>query len=80
MVRILLPSRGAGFGENAVVDFNTHKDVLQFNHALIANFAAAMADTKQMGLNTVITVDQNDAVTLQNVNMHSLASSNFHFS
>ena len=38
----------AGFGNNTVTDFNTSRDVLQFNHALFVNFAAAMADTKQV--------------------------------
>ena len=46
----------AGFGENTITDFNTSRDVLQFNHALFVNFAAAMADTKQVGANTVITL------------------------
>jgi trimeric autotransporter adhesin len=55
-------SFNAGFGENTISDFNTHRDVLQFNHGLFANYAAAMADTKQVGGNTVITYDANDTV------------------
>ena len=31
------------------------------------NYAAAMADTKQVGANTVITYDANDAITLNGV-------------
>ena len=57
----------AGFGNNTITDFNTSRDVLQFNHALFVNFAAAMADTKQVGANTVITYDANDSVTLTGV-------------
>jgi Ca2+-binding RTX toxin-like protein len=68
-----------GFGNDAVVNFSVGKDVLQFNPSLLANFAAAMVDAKQVGSNTVLTVDSHDSVTLQNVNLTSLTSSNFHF-
>ena len=40
---------------------------------------AAMADTKQMGANTVITVDGNDSVTLAGVAASRLTPSNFSF-
>jgi Ca2+-binding RTX toxin-like protein len=67
----------AGFGNNTITDFNTSRDVLQFNHALFANYMAAMADTKQVGANTVITYDANDSVTLNGVTASHLAASNF---
>ena len=41
-----------GFGNNTITDFNTSRDMLQFNPAVFANYAAAMADTKQVGANT----------------------------
>jgi Ca2+-binding RTX toxin-like protein len=69
----------AGFGNNTITDFNTSRDVLQFNHALFVNFAAAMADTKQIGANTVITYDANDSVTLTGVAASHLTASNFKF-
>jgi hypothetical protein len=69
----------AGFGNNTITDFNTSRDVLQFNHALFVNFAAAMADTKQVGANTVITHDANDTVTLTAVAASHLTASNFKF-
>jgi hypothetical protein len=69
----------AGFGNNTITDFNTSHDVLNFNPALIANYAAAMADTKQVGLDTVITVDATDTVTLTGVAASHLTASNFHF-
>jgi hypothetical protein len=68
-----------GFGHDTVVNFHSGNDVLRFNPSLLANFAAAMADAKQIGVNTVLTIDPDDSVTLQNVNLTSLSSSNFHF-
>jgi hypothetical protein len=69
----------AGFGKNTITDFNTSRDVLQFNHALFVNYAAAMADTKQVEANTVITYDANDTVTLNGVTASHLTASNFKF-
>jgi Ca2+-binding RTX toxin-like protein len=69
-----------GFGNNTITDFNTSHDVLQFNAALFANYAAAMADTKQVGANTVITYDSNDTVTLTGVTASHLTANNFKFS
>jgi len=67
-------------GQEAVNNFNAHTDVINFNHALFANYAAVLADSKQVGQNTVITADTNDSVTLHNVALSSLSASNFHFS
>ena len=69
-----------GFGQDTVANVHTSNGVLQFNLALFNNFASTMADAKQLGTSTVITVDANDSVTLQNVNMNSLTAPNFHFS
>jgi len=67
-------------GAVTINNFNPSKgDVLNFNPALIANYAAAMADTKQVGLDTVITVDATDTVTLTGVAASHLTASNFHF-
>jgi RTX calcium-binding nonapeptide repeat (4 copies) len=71
---------GPGFGQDKIMDFQTGQDTLQFSLSLLTNYAAAMADAKQVGVNTVIAVDSNDSVTLQNVNMNSLAAGNFNFS
>jgi hypothetical protein len=56
-----------GFRNNTITDFNTSHDVLNFNPALFANYAAAMVDTKQVEFNTVITYDATDTVTLTGV-------------
>jgi hypothetical protein len=69
-----------GFGLDAIFNFQANKDVLQFNPSVIGSFFAAMHDAKQIGANTVFTIDSTDKVTLENVNMSSLTSGNFRFS
>jgi hypothetical protein len=54
--------------------------VIQFNSALFANYAAVMADTAQVGANTVIQINPNNSVTLDNVTASTLTASNFHLS
>ena len=68
-----------GFGNNTINGFQTGKDVLNFDPALIRNYMAAMLDTKQVGANTVITADANDSVTLAGVAASHLTASNFSF-
>jgi hypothetical protein len=53
--------------------------VLQLASALFPNYAAAMADTQQIGANTVITYDANDTITLTGVAASHLTASNFKF-
>jgi VCBS repeat-containing protein len=70
----------AGFGNNTITDFNTSHDVLQFNNlALLTNYAAAIADSKQVGANAVVTYDASDTITLDNVMASHLTASNFKF-
>lgn len=66
-------------GKDTITNFNTGKDALQFNKSLFANFTAAMTHANQVGANTVITIDGNDQVTLQNVAKNTLTANNFHF-
>ena len=66
-------------GKDEITNFNTQNDVIQFNVALFTNFAAVMADTTQVGANTSIKFDANNSITLDNVAVSSLSSSNFHF-
>jgi len=65
-------------GNETVSNFGSH-DTLEFNQLLISNYAAAIHDSHQVGLDTVITVGQNDTVTLQGVAMSSLTASSFRF-
>jgi probable HAF family extracellular repeat protein len=70
----------AGFGDVRITNFHPSTDVLQFNHALFANFAAAMANTASDGQgDTIITYDKNDSVTLLGVTTTMLQARDFHF-
>jgi hypothetical protein len=71
---------GPGSGQDKIMDFQTDQDVIQFNPALFANYAAVMQDTSQVGANTVIQHDANTSITLANTLASSLTASNFHFS
>jgi hypothetical protein len=64
---------------NEIVNGFGKGDTLEFNHQLLAAFATAISDAKQMGADTVITIGANDSVTLRGVAVTSLASSNFKF-
>jgi Ca2+-binding RTX toxin-like protein len=66
-------------GNDTITDFDTKDDVVQFNHALFANYAAVMGSAQQVGHDTVITHDASDTVTLQNVAISSLQAGNFQF-
>jgi hypothetical protein len=69
----------AGFGANTITGFNTSHDVLQLAAALFPNYTAVMADTHQVGANTVITYDLNDTITLIGVAASHLTVSDFKF-
>ena len=70
---------GPGSGQDTILNFQTTQDTLQFSPSLFANYAAAMTSASQVGANTVFTIDANDSVTLQNVNMANLSAANFRF-
>ena len=56
--------------------FNPKNDIIEFNRALFASFTAVLADAKQVGLDTIITRDPNDTVTLHGVALAALTPSN----
>ncbi len=66
-------------GNETINGFNAAHDTIQFNPAL-ANYAAVLADTHQVGANTVIQIDPTESVTLVGVTASSLTAHNFHFS
>jgi Ca2+-binding RTX toxin-like protein len=69
-------------GNETIKGFNPAYDILQFNPALLSNYATALQnhDIKQVGANTVIQIDSTDSVTLDNVKATALTANNFHFS
>ena len=57
-------------------------DVIQFNPALFANYNAFInpTHTQQVGVDTVITYNANETITLASVSAASLSQTNFKFS
>ena len=72
---------GPQIGKDVITDFDPKTDIIQFNHALFANYAAAIVSESFDGHNTTFTAnhDSNQTVTLQNVAPSSLSPSNFSF-
>ena len=61
------------------MDFHSNEDILQFDHTLFADAAAALSNATDDGNgNTVITIDVNDTITLHNVTTAMLHLSEFH--
>jgi len=67
-----------GFGHNTVSDFG-HDDRIEFDGGVFQNFAAVEAASRQVGNDTVITLDAGNSIVLQHVSMSSLHASNFLF-
>ena len=67
------------FGENTITHFNPLFDSIELPKSEFANFAAVKADAQQVGHDTIITYDTQDAVTLKGVSLSSLHASDFHF-
>jgi Ca2+-binding RTX toxin-like protein len=64
-------------GNETITGFNPTRDILQFNPALLFNYATA---DKPVGANTVIQIDATNSVTLDNVTATALTANNFRFS
>jgi hypothetical protein len=64
-------------GTETINGFNPAQDIIQFNPALLANYAAV--HTEQVGANTLIQIDSADSVTLNNIAPATLSANNFHF-
>jgi Ca2+-binding RTX toxin-like protein len=70
------------FGKAVVTDFiaaGPRHDVLDIDHTVFHDFAHLRAATHQVGLDTVITADAADTITLLHVAMGSLTGTDFHF-
>jgi Ca2+-binding RTX toxin-like protein len=65
-------------GQDVVTDFTPGADVLEFRDGIFADAAAALAAATASGNNTLITIDANNSVLLQNVSLTNLHQSDFH--
>jgi Ca2+-binding RTX toxin-like protein len=66
----------AGFGKDVITDF-TRGDKIEFDGHLFRDFHDVLASTREVHGNAVITLDHNDTVTLQGVDLHDLHAHNF---
>jgi len=69
---------GQGFGKDRITDFK-NGDVIAFHDHLFANFQEVKAASHQVGQDTVITLDADNTITLQHVQLGSLHASDFLF-
>ncbi|MGQ0685617.1 calcium-binding protein [Bradyrhizobium sp.] len=65
-------------GQDIVTDFTPGQDVLEFRDGIFADAADALAAATASGNNTVITIDANNSVLLQNVSLANLNETDFH--
>jgi Ca2+-binding RTX toxin-like protein len=70
-----------GFGHDVITDFTTggDSDLIAFASGTFGSFADVMAHSAMAGNDTVITLDANNSVTLQNKQMSALSAANFVF-
>ena len=65
-----------GFGHDVITDF-THADRIEFDGGIFQTAQQVLAASHQVGDNTVISVDANNSVTLQDVALQSLHTKDF---
>ena len=71
----------AGFGHDVITDFVAGAgtdDAIEFQNNIFADFDAVLAAASASGSDTVITVDADNSITLQNVALASLHQDDFH--
>jgi hypothetical protein len=66
------------FGSNTVNNFTPGTDTLQFSQSMFASALAVLGDAQQVGSDVVIAYDALDVVTLHNVQLANLHTSDFH--
>ena len=72
----------AGFGKDMITDFRStgsSADVLEFDIDIFAGFDEAMAAASQDGNDAVFMIDSDTTLTLQGVQLSSLAADDFRF-
>jgi predicted extracellular nuclease len=67
----------ANFGQDVITDFDRN-DVIVFDD-LFGSFAAVQAASHQVGNDTVITLDADNSIVLEDVSLQSLSASDFLF-
>ena len=70
------------FGKDVITDFQNAgdaHDILQFDHALFADFSAVQSHATQEGTSVVITFDANNSIELQNTTAQNLTADDFRF-
>ncbi len=68
----------ADLGQDVITDFTTGGDVLEFRDGIFVDAAAALAAATASGNDTLITIDANNGVLLQNVTLANLHTTDFH--
>jgi Ca2+-binding RTX toxin-like protein len=70
----------AGFGKDTITDFvatGVGHDILQFDHNVFSDVAAALAHATQAGNNVVIAYDTADTITLNGIKLNQLSADDF---
>ncbi len=73
---------GPGFGKDVIADFHNtagEQDIVQIDRAIFADFGALQSHMSQVRSSVVITLDSNDTIELQNVNLQHLTVDDFRF-
>ncbi len=73
---------GASFGKDVINDFEAgvvSEDVIQFDASIFADFNAVINEASDVGSDTVITLDDDNSVTLKGVSLADLHSDDFQF-
>ncbi|WP_375457732.1 beta strand repeat-containing protein [uncultured Enterovirga sp.] len=69
----------AAFGRDTIMDFSTAQDQIALSQADFTDFGSVMANASQVGTSTVIDLNANSSITLENVTVAELQSSQFLF-
>jgi Ca2+-binding RTX toxin-like protein len=67
----------AGSGHDTITDFASGHDVVELHGGSFASGADVLAAAKQSGADVIITIDGNDSITLQHVNLADLHATDF---
>ncbi|WP_066479667.1 hypothetical protein [Bosea sp. WAO] len=69
-----------GFGRDTITDFaGGQEDIIAFDSDIFADFDALISHAAQIGSDVVITVDQDNALTLSGIQLNALHADDFRF-